>query len=124
MRIGSIEAPVIVVLTATTENIDIVHKSLENIVVNSTYVWLFGKGTITLSTKYPRYHKNIHAGDAIAACKDEAGTVGLFIRKPDSRRIHGLIAGHVFDDLPPGRPVIHPAVKHLTMDITDVQYML
>lgn len=131
LRIGSIEAPVIVMLSDTAENIDLVHKSLENIVRDSnTYVWLFGKGTITRSAnngsdaKYPRYHKNIQAGDAIAARKDEAGTVGLFLRKPNSRRIHGLTAGHVFEDLPPGRPVIHPAIKHLTMDITDVQYRI
>jgi hypothetical protein len=131
LRIGSIEAPVIVILTDSAENIGLVQRSLEKIVQdNSTYVWLFGKGTITPSannssdTKYPRYHKNIQAGDAIVARKDEAGTVGLLVRKPNSRRIHGLTAGHVFEDLPPGRPVIHPAVKHLRMDITDIRYRI
>ena len=130
LRIGAIAAPVIVVLTDTSENIDPVRKSLESIIQNSNYVWLFGKGKITpsaitgTSTTYPRYHKNIKFGDAIESRENEAGSVGLFIREPSSECFHGITAGHVFQDLPAGKRVIQPTVKHLQTDIEEVQRMI
>ena len=75
-------------------------------------------------TTYPRYHKNITFGDAIEARKNEAGSVGLFIREPSSECFHGITAGHVFEDSHPGKRVIQPAVKHLKMDIEHVQRMI
>ena len=130
LRIRSLEAPVIVVLTDATENINSIRKNLETIIQNSQYVFIFGKGTIipsannTSKTKYPRYHKKIQVGDAIEARKDEAGTAGLFIRKPNSERIYGLTAGHVIENLSLGSRVIQPARKHLAMDIDDVEYRI
>jgi len=61
-------------------------KSLETIVQDTDYVWVFGKGAITPSasnTQYPRYHKNIRCGSAIEARKNEAGTAGLRITRTD-----------------------------------------
>ena len=130
LRIETVEAPVIVILTDTSEDVEPVRKSLESIIQNSNYVWIFGKGNITPSaittpsTKYPRYHENIKFGDAIEARKNEAGSVGLFIHKPNSECFHGITAGHVFEDLRPGKRVIQPAVKHLKMDIEHVQHMI
>ena len=64
-------------------------KSLETVVHDTDYVWVFGKGAITPSasntanTQYPRYHKNIRCGSAIEARKNEAGTAGLRITRTD-----------------------------------------
>jgi hypothetical protein len=130
LRVGTVEVPVIVVVTDTSEDIAPIHKNLESITQNSNYVWIFGKGKITPSaitssrTTYPRYHKNITFGDAIEARKNEAGSVGLFIREPSSECFHGITAGHVFEDSHPGKRVIQPTVKHLNMDIEHVQHMI
>jgi hypothetical protein len=122
--------PIIVVLADTSENINTAFKCLEKIVHDGDYVWLFGQGTITptasdsSNTQYPRYHKYIQCGDAVEARKNEAGTAGLFIRKVNSRRIHGITAGHVFENLHPNQRVIQPALRHLALDIDDIEYRI
>ena len=128
--VGSMEIPVIVVLTDTSENAVSASKILENIVRSSDYVWIFGKGTIQRSasrhsnTQYPRYHKHIQCGHAIEARKDESGTAGLFIHKANSRHIHGITAGHVFENMSAGGRVLQPPPKHFKMDIEDVEYRI
>lgn len=130
LSMGSIEIAVMVVLTGTSEDAIAASKTLENVIRDSDYVWIFGKETITRSashssiTQYPRYHKNIQCGNAIEACKNETGTAGLFIHKPNSGRIHGITAGHVFENLSPGHPVIQPALKHLALDIEEIKYQI
>jgi hypothetical protein len=52
LSIGSIEIAVILILTGSSEDAIAASKILENIVRNSDYVWIFGKGTITRSASH------------------------------------------------------------------------
>jgi hypothetical protein len=109
--IRSLELPVIVVLTDTSEKASAASDKLKYITNNSDYVWIFGTGTITHSAahnsnmQYPRNHKSPQCGDPVEAHKDESGTMGLFICKAKSRRIHGITVGHVLKNLQPGKTI-------------------